>query len=163
MSEVLGSPLSWEVKASEQIEQFRPFDPDWLFPSHDPAKHHCVALPRENCSTTHRKRSRFQAGDLARSFRPAQSSDRSRCRSEHPDSPPMLHIFCSCLSLMHEFQDVATWIGGLGSGPDHVGGAGSMQWWGHGRVTNTTRRVQALAAVQIGLILTAKGRIAHLL
>ena len=117
---VSGSQLSCDVKASAQIERFRPFDPDRPFPSRDSARHHYVALPRENCSTTHRKRSRFQAGDPVKSLRSAQSSDRSRCRSGHPDNPPMLHIFCSCSLLMHEFKNVATWIGGLGSGPDQT-------------------------------------------
>lgn len=117
--EALGSRCSCEVKASEQIGRFPPFDPDRLFPSRDSARHHYVGLPRENCSTTHRKCLRFQAGDPAKSLRSAENSDRSRCRSGHPDSSPMLHIFCSCSALMHESKDAATWIGRRGGGPEN--------------------------------------------
>ena len=117
--EVSGSQLSCEVKASAQIERFRPFDQDRLFPSRGSTRHHYVALPRGNCSTTHRKRSRFQAGAPVKYLRSAENSDRSRCRSGHPDSPPMPHIFCSCSALMHESKDAATWIGRRGGGPEN--------------------------------------------
>lgn len=117
--EALGSQFSCEAKASAQIERFVRFDSDQLFPNRGSARHHYVGLPRENCSTTHRKCSRFQVGSPLKSPRSAQSSDRSRCRSGHPDSPPMPHIFCSCSSLMHESKDAATWIGRRGGGPEN--------------------------------------------
>lgn len=114
--EALGSRCSCEVKASEQIGRFRPFDPDQLFPSRGSTRHHYGAPLRENCSTMHRKCLRFQAGAPVKYLRSAENSDRSRCRSGHPDSSPMPHIFCSCSALMHESKDAATWIGRRGSG-----------------------------------------------